>query len=107
MNDHTNEPPKPNTPPEPDNIPQPDEDEVELPPREDRPPVKEGRRPGLRTQPSRHQISPFVGFLFAPVFSHIICTVCKARGLFVRIAQTMLTEKYDETGSETHKPITI
>lgn len=49
MNDHTNEPPKPNTPPEPDNIPQPDEDEVELPPREDRPPVKEGRRPGLRT----------------------------------------------------------
>lgn len=55
MSDHTNEPPEPitspepNTPPEPDQVPQPDQDEVELPPRETQPPVKEGRRPGFRT----------------------------------------------------------
>jgi hypothetical protein len=50
MTERTNEPPEPNTPgPEPDDVPQPEQDEVELPPREDKSPVKAGRRPGFRT----------------------------------------------------------
>lgn len=40
MTAHTNEPPEPVTPgPEPDDVPQPDQNEVELPPREDRAPA--------------------------------------------------------------------
>ncbi len=48
MADHINEPPEPNVPvPEPGDVPQPDEDEVQLPPREDQPPMKDDRHPGL------------------------------------------------------------
>lgn len=62
MTDHTNEPPEPVTPgPEPDNVPQPDENEVELPPRENRPPVLTYRP---RAEPRPVCMRPCTDFAF-------------------------------------------